>query len=80
MLLANGSSLYVRNKATSEWLNQINFDSLIVALYPVKDDINKILCVTESSLELLVLAPNGENIEKDLSQKLPSKPIRTNLS
>ena len=70
MLLASGSSLYVRNKATSAWLKQINFDSLIVALYPVKDGINnhsKILCITESSLELLVLSPNGEDIERDLT-------------
>ena len=83
MLLVSGSSLYIRNKATSEWLKQINFNSLIVALYPVKDGTNnlsKILCITESSLELLALSENGENIEQYHSNDLPSKPIRTNFS
>ena len=84
LLLVNGRSCYIRNKKTSDWIRRINFASLITAIYPVKDafsDQPKILCVTESSLELLVLEPNGENISYSTSScAIPGKLIRTNLS
>ena len=58
ILLVNGSSLYIWNRTKSEWKEQINFDSRIVAIHPFKQNLDgqdQVLCITESSLELLVV-------------------------
>ena len=82
MFLVNGGGIYVRNEVTSEWKTHFGFDHQIVALYPVGKNLNnqdELLVITEGTLETLTLSQTGD-ISKSLSQKLPGRPIRTQLS
>ena len=70
MLLVNGSSLYIWNKAKSEWKEQIKFESHIIAIYPFTQNMDgqdQVLCITESSLELLVVSTSEEESLRSLS-------------
>ena len=70
MLCVNGRSLYIWNKAKSEWKEQIDFETHIIDILPFnqnRDGQDQVLCITESSLELLVVTTKEEESLRSLS-------------
>ena len=63
MLLVNGSTVYLRDMGTSEWLESIDLDSLVINLYHTKA--GRILCITENSIKTLALPQNEEKMRED---------------
>ena len=79
MLLVFENNVYLRNERKSEWLQVINFDSLIVDLYSIdteKDQQTKLICITETTIETLSVLQDIEVIGREQEVVLPGKAIR----
>ena len=85
ILLVYEDRVYVRKERSSEWLQCIAFDSLIVALYSIGTDetnqqTNKFVCITKTAVEVLSLTSNKEQIQREKETKLPGRVISTKQS
>ena len=80
MLLVNGSTVYLRDVKTSEWIDSIAFDSLIVNLHEIGvDSNNKAFCITETSIKTMTLRSDGGEMSVEEVLQLPGKAVKSQL-
>ena len=71
MLLVNGSTLYIRDEKikTDCWRQHFEFDSIIIALFHVGE--NLVQCLTQNSIKVLKLDPKTKELSLKLSKATP---------
>ena len=70
MLLVNGKTLYIRDeKIKSNWRSHFDFDSIIIAIFYIGE--NLVQCLTQNSINLLKLDPKTKEFSLKLTKATP---------
>ena len=80
MLLVYERSVYLKNECA--WMQCMALDSLILALnsFGKENQKTKLMCITETTIEILHLDHVKEAIEREKLFELPGRAIRAKLS